>query len=431
MESSQTLQGQQLDQNIKTNAMVNDAVTAALATKDDNQLQSVVLQQAARLQAAGFPSDRIHGALLNLSSDPAQLRQQLESIRVATLPTEQRQQVIHGEPFTYTAPGGAMKGGTRDPRTGIVSAPDQSGVQPGLSAEQAAERTKWLQSPRDYPDPANPNVQKHGTNETFLRDSGVPDQYIYPGGAPASPGSQASPLGTGRPPPALLNPNKPPAAPAPAASPAGSGITGPTPEQTAEAEATRKQGELGPPLFQKEVDAGTAAQNQQAVLGNMLVDTSQFTTGPLAGVIGKVRNMAGNLGLNINTDAQSAKESFAKLAAGLANAQGAGSDARMNVNMAANPHEELSPAGVDLILRQLQGNADYIRARATLAAKYPDKAKYPAFQESVKELDPRVFQLARMTQPQRDTYWKSLDDTTQKQLGAAIKKAKELGVLGG
>ena len=103
----------------------------------------------------------------------------------------------------------------------------------------------------------------------------------------------------------------------------------------------------------------------------------------------------------------------------------------MNVNMAANPHEELSPAGVDLILRQLQGNADYIRARATLAAKYPDKAKYPAFQESVKELDPRVFQLARMTQPQRDTYWKSLDDTTQKQLGAAIKKVKELGVLGG
>jgi hypothetical protein len=110
---------------------------------------------------------------------------------------------------------------------------------------------------------------------------------------------------------------------------------------------------------------------------------------------------------------------------------GAGSDARFNVVSAANPHEELSPAGVDLILRQLQGNTDYIRARASLAAKYSDKANYPAFQESIKELDPRVFQLSRMTEDQRTTYWKNLKDTDQKQLGAAIKKAKDMGVLGG
>jgi hypothetical protein len=163
----------------------------------------------------------------------------------------------------------------------------------------------------------------------------------------------------------------------------------------------------------------------------MLADTAQFTTGPLAGIVGKVRNLAGNLGLNINAEAQSSKESFNKLAAGLANAQGAGSDARMNVNISANPHEELSPAGVDMILRQLQGNADYIRARASLAAKYPDKQNYPAFQQSIKDLDPRVFQLTRMTGDQRTTYWKSLDDQTQKQLDAAGKKAKDMGVLGG
>jgi hypothetical protein len=103
----------------------------------------------------------------------------------------------------------------------------------------------------------------------------------------------------------------------------------------------------------------------------------------------------------------------------------------MNVNISANPHEELSPAGVDMILRQLQGNADYIRARASLAAKYPDKQNYPAFQQSIKDLDPRVFQLTRMTGDQRTTYWKSLDDQTQKQLDAAGKKAKDMGVLGG
>jgi hypothetical protein len=276
-------------------------------------------------------------------------------------------------------------------------------------------------------------VTKHGTNETFLKDSGVPDQYVYPGGGPATPGT--SPLGTGRPPPALLNPNKPQTTPAPAPatapSPAGTGISGPTPAQKAGAAATEEQGKLGPPEFQREAAADTQAQNQQAVLGNMLSDTAQFTTGPLAGIVGKVRNMAGNLGLNINTDAQSSKESFNKLAAGLANAQGAGSDARMNVNISANPHEELSPAGVDLILRQLQGNADYVRARSSLAAKYSDKANYPAFQESIKDLDPRVFQITRMTDEQRQTYWKSLDTEARKQIDAAGKKAREMGALGG
>jgi hypothetical protein len=36
-----------------------------------------------------------------------------------------------------------------------------------------------------------------------------------------------------------------------------------------------------------------------------------------------------------------------------------------------------------------------------------------------------------MTGDQRTTYWKSLDDQTQKQLDAAGKKAKDMGVLGG
>jgi hypothetical protein len=351
--------------------------------------------------------------------------------------TQQQLEQMYGKPITQTGPGGVTIGGVQNPRTGAVTGPAaQPGLPQGLSAESTAAYQQWLKGARDYPDPANPTVTKHGTNETFLRDSGTPEQFIYPGGAPATPGTQPSPLGTGRPPATLLNPNKPPTTPAPtppstaAPSPAGTGIPGPTPAQKAGAAATEEVGKLSPPKFQAESDADTQAQNQQAVLGNMLNDTAQFTTGPLAGIVGKVRNLAGNFGLNINTDAQSAKESFNKLAAGLANAQGAGSDARMNVNISANPHEELSPAGVDMILRQLQGNTDYIRARASLAAKYPDKANYPAFQESIKELDPRVFQLSRMTGDQRTTYWNNLKDTEQKQLGAAIKKAKDMGVLG-
>jgi hypothetical protein len=135
--------------------------------------------------------------------------------------------------------------------------------------------------------------------------------------------------------------------------------------------------------------------------------------------------------LNIKPEEVAAQESFDKVAAQVVQAQNPGSDGRMNLNMAATPHSAQSPEGVDFIIRTLQGNADYIRARASLAAKHRDKSDDPAFQESVKDLDPRVFQLARMTQPQRDSYWKSLDDTVQKQLGAAINKAKEMGVLGG
>ena len=421
VESSQTLQGQQLEQNTATQGLINGAVTAALASDDGNLKQSV-LEQAQRLRAAGIPGDRIDGALLHLSSDPAQLRQQLETLRVQSLPPDQKQQVIYGAPFRQTGPGGTTVGGVQDVRRGgAVSGPPAG--QAGLPQGQSPEDLNAIVQIGTNPDgSARMGTKRQARNLAEGRDANDDGPYAA-GGA-----GNASPLGTGRPiPPALQNPNKPQAATQPAA-PAPGFTVGQGPATSSAQTAT---GTASANKFQDEAAVDTQAQNQQAVLGNMLADTSQFTTGPLAGIVGKVRNLAGNLGLNINAEAQSSKESFNKLAAGLANAQGAGSDARMNVNISANPHEELSPAGVDLILRQLQGNSDYIRARSALAAKYPNKADYPGFQASIKDLDPRVFQLTRMTGDQRTTYWKSLDDQTQKQLGAAIKKAKDMGVLGG
>ena len=451
--NTSTLANEQQTRNLKTNEVLGNAVGATLQLGDD-QLKQGVLTQVERMVGAGLVTRaQANDWLMHAPAEASQLRTYLETLRTSLMPSDQATTQIYGTQGTQTGTGGRTVGYNVNRRTGAVTSPDQPGAPQGLTAEQAAERTRWLQSPRDYPDPANPTVTKHGTNETFLRDSGVPDQYIYTGGTPASPGSQASPLGTGRPPPALLNPNKPPAAapaatpapagpgstaaPASAPSPAGSGITGPTPQQTAEAEATKRQGELSPPLFQKEADAGTEAQMQLANYGTMLSDLTKFTSGSGAGKTLDWKRAAVTWApalakaLNIKPEEVAAQESFDKVAALVVAAQNPGSDGRMNLNMAATPHSALSPEGVDFIIRTLQGNADYIRARASLAAKYPDKAKYPAFQESVKELDPRVFQLARMTQPQRDSYWKSLDDTTQKQLGAAINKAKEMGVLGG
>ena len=452
-----TLANEQQTRNLKTNEVLGNAVGATLQLGDD-QLKQGVLNQVERLVAARvITREQANSSLMHMSSNPTELRQQLETLRTGLMPSDQATTQIYGTQGTQTGTGGRTVGYNVNRRTGAVTSPDQPGAPQGLSAEQAAERTRWLQSPRDYPDPTNPTVTKHGTNETFLRDSGVPDQYVYPSGTPTSPNSQTSPLGTERPPPGspLLNPNKPPAAPAasptatpapavpgstaapPAPSPAGSGITGPTPQQTAEAEATKEQGKLGPPLFQKEVNAGAEAQMQLANYGTMLSDLTKFTSGSGAGKTLDWKRAAVTWApalakaLNIKPEEVAAQESFDKVAAQVVQAQNPGSDGRMNLNMAATPHSAQSPEGVDFIIRTLQGNADYIRARASLAANYKEKGNYPAFQESVKDLDPRVFQLARMTQPQRDSYWKSLDDTTQKQLGAAIQKAQKLGVLGG
>jgi len=432
-----TIQGQQLDQGLARNKAVSNAIIGALDGDDAGLHDRVVAGLHGLVANGGWTQEQATRAALALPADnPTQLRQRLQQIQISLSPPELQQQQISGRLGTQTGPGGQTIGTRQNLRTGAVDAPTQPGAPQGVSPESTLEYQRWLKSPRDYADPANPNVQKHGTNETFLRDSGVPDQYIYPGGAPASPGSQASPLGTGRPPPELLNPKRPPTA-TPAPSPAGTGVSGPTPAQKATAAATEKQGDLGPPLFQKEAEADTAAQMQLANYGTMLSDLTKFTSGSGAGRTLDWKRAAVTWApglakaLNIKPEEVAAQESFDKVAAQMVQAQNPGSDGRMNLNMAATPHSAQSPEGVDFIIRTLQGNADYIRARASLAAKYPDKANYPAFQESVKELDPRVFHLARMTQPQRDSYWKSLDSVAQEQIGAAIQKAKDLKVLGG
>jgi hypothetical protein len=478
--NTQNISSNQLDQALAKAKWVNAAAGAVELSGDYSDAAMLRLFQTGIANGV-LTMPEVQKQIQLLPPDAAGRKQWLTEHRMTAATVEQQIQQQHGTTGSQTGPGGVTQGYVQQPASkgGGISVTSQAGAPQGLDPSQTAAYQQWLKSGRDYPDPANPTVTKHGTNETFLKDSGVPDQYVYPGGAPATPGTQpgtASPLGTGRLPPALQNPNKPQATPAPAPvatpapsagvpfgsytiggsgapattapapaspasvatpapvpSPAGTGISGPTPAQAATAAATKAQGALGPPEFQRHATEDTQAQNQQAVLGNMLADTSQFTTGPLAGVVGKVRNMAGNLGLNINTDAQSAKESFNKLAAGLANAQGAGSDARLNVNISANPHEELSPAGVDLILRQLQGNSDYIRARASLAAKYPDKANYPAFQESIKELDPRVFQYERMQETdkvhQKSTYLKAMDPKDQRAFMTAHKWAEDKGLV--
>ena len=191
--------------------------------------------------------------------------------------------------------------------------------------------------------------------------------------------------------------------------------------------------------FQKYSDEGVAAKSQDAILANMLAEADQFGTGFGQDKIKQaqaflVRFTPEVLARTFGADAKSlsANEGFDKLAAQIANAQGAGSDARLAVNQSANPSSSLSPDGIRLIVGQLRGNADYMQARATLAAKYPNKTNNTAFEQEVaKKLDPRVFQYMRLTEPQRVIYAKGISEADQPAFADAYVFAKEQGLLNG
>jgi hypothetical protein len=239
---------------------------------------------------------------------------------------------------------------------------------------------------------------------------------------------QPSPLGTGRLPTALRNPANAPAA----TGTAGGIVTGQSPSQTA-AQATT--GTDSAHAFQEITNQGVQARSQGAILGNMLEEAQNFTTGPQALNNLKtwaVRNGAAlGTAFGLNPTSIAANEGFDKLAAQIADAQGAGSDARLAVNQHANPGSQLSPQGADTIIRQLQGNADYLQARSQLAAQYPDKADRAGFESKIgANLDPRAFQFMRMTPPQQSTYLKSLSPQDRSKLLSSGQWAEQNGLFG-
>jgi len=199
----------------------------------------------------------------------------------------------------------------------------------------------------------------------------------------------------------------PPAVATPAAN-NGEVTTGLGPAQTAAQSATGTQ---SADAFKEMANQAVAAQSRGAVLDNMLSDTTQFTSGPLNDRLLALRQFGGRLGMDVNKDASTAQESFNKLAAQLANQQGGGTDARLSVSQAGNPHADLSPDGLDQMLRQLRGNEDYIGARAKLAAAYPNPADRNGFEAKIGEqLDPRTFQYDRLTPDQKGKYFASIQD---------------------
>ena len=168
----------------------------------------------------------------------------------------------------------------------------------------------------------------------------------------------------------------------------------------------------------------------------MITEAEQFTTGAQADRIKKFQQFtvrfAPGLARAFGADEKkrAANESFDKLAAQINDAQGAGSDARLAVTQNANPNSSLSPEAIRLIVNKMRGNTDYFKARATLASKWPDPADYAGFEQQAKNLDPRAFQMLRMTGEQQRTFLKNLNETDNAAVKQAWLWAKENRLVG-
>lgn len=273
---------------------------------------------------------------------------------------------------------------------------------PGYGQKQVITKREMLQRMGvPVPGPAQPGKPNayNGTGNPLLGGGPSPapgstdGNPAWEGQTEGLPGSKATPVG--------------PADRARTAAVRGAPVvTSLSPSQTTEQTALATQGTQA---FKEINDQSVAARSRGAVLDNMLADTSQFTSGPGTDVIARVRALANRLNINVNTEGLSAVESFKKLTAALNADQG--SDARLAVKEASNPHGDMSPGGLDLMLRQLRGNEDYAQARGKLAAAHPDKTNIAGFEDKTgSQLDPRTFQYDRMTGPQKKTYFNSLPD---------------------
>ena len=420
------LKSAQMNQGVARNTAVGNAIVGAL-NGDDAGLHDRVAAGLRGLIATGVMTpDEATKWALTMPNDPAQIRQRLEQLRISLMPSEQQQTNIYGTPGTVnTGPG----------TQGFVQAPASrgGGVTPsgpviphGLTPTETFDAQKWLVEPVEFPDQTSPGGVFKGTRQQWFQKMGVDPKLFYP----AVPGGNAipgAPPATGLP-GSLRNPN---AAPAPAAPAAAPGTPAATPALNPAGQPIPVPAQADLDYFRDLSTRAVASRDRSAQLGNMLGDVAQFTTGPLAGIQSKLRNFGIAMGIpGINVEAQSAREAFNKTASSIAIQQGAGSDARLGVATSANPHEELSPAGARLILSQLQGNEDYIQARAGLAANYNGtQRKFES--EVASNLDPRAFQFARMGPAERLTWYNNLKENDQKAVHKSYNWAVEKGLIGG
>ena len=444
--TSSAIQGQQLEQAGQHFGLVASQAPTLMRDPSDANVNSIVQN----FKDAGYPDSMTANLQQRLLAMSPQQRQTFAYQQaVGSLNSLDRLNRFTGTQQTYMLPQGPVTATTAAPEAGgnvNVTGFTPSGLGPAdlNKTVDLPDMNRMLPNGQPNPDYLRTKSYRYGD---WLTQFGGQLQPGAKGGVsgttpPApSPAAGNQDLGTGRysnVPPALRN-APPPAgdggggqqpasttpspSPAPAAPAAGppSVTTGPSPSEAELAKGAGGQ-------FKAETDADVGAQSQIATLDNLRTDLAQFTPGPgisLQKHLGQIVSSwapgtAKAMGI---TDPTAATENFDKAINQILQQQGAGSDARLAVNIAATPSSSMTPQGIDLILRQLQGNADYLRARASLANQYPSKSDYSGFQDAIKNLDPRVFQYDRMDPEQKHTWYMALSGpqkrTFQKAYGFA------------
>jgi hypothetical protein len=428
------LRGAQIQQAGQLHSFIGNLAVSGVQDPSDANWDNIRKQAVnAGMPAGGLAEiDRIRALPADQRSAPA-----LQHV-VSNLEALQKLHMSTGGVPTAWSQGGATQGGTYHPITGAIQ-PAGPALPTTLSAAQLDAPVEISDPRKTLPD-GSPNPD-YGNKKTFtyreqLEMNGatvLPNgQVIYPRGQggglgngryPTLPPALGGPGNSTAPPPAAATPPtsapvatpNPAAPPVPAASPPSRSPYDNRPVTTV-SPAEQEQQKAAGGKFDAEATAGTQAQGQQAILANMLGDTKQFMPGPYASSVAALRARLAPV-FGVNEQALAAHDSFEKLAAQLALQQagsvGAGSDSRFGVTQTANPHGGTSPASIDLIIRQLQGNSDYISARQHLAQQWPAKSDYNGFVNSVRALDPRVFQYERMSAAQRKDWFNAMDSKDQ------------------
>jgi len=355
---STALSGAVQTQGTARNQMLTDAMSSALNAPDD-QLHDAVVAGTQKLVASGaLTQEQAHRALLNMPSDPAQLRTQMERNRIALLPPVMQQPAIYGQPGSQTGPGGETVGTRQSVQTSTVTPaqPSGTGVPGGMDAKQ-------LDAPYPYKD-ANGNPQVTTWRE-ILTKSGIPIPTI-----PAAGGTK------GLPDTLRVNPNK--ATPGGATPPPANGAQ-PAPNQPA---PTTPAGPVSMPIGpapgmeekwkasadQYTADTAQAGQYQQRIFplvqGRALLEGGDVTTGAGAEWVNHVKSLLQTAATQIpglHWDAQTiAQADFDKLNKYLTQytnslPMAGASDARLASAITGNPSAHISTLANKDVVKALIG----------------------------------------------------------------------------
>jgi hypothetical protein len=387
-QAGQTLSADTQNQNLQLRATVNQMLPSLLNLPPD-KLHAGVVNGFTQLENAGLMThQRSLQIMSGFSNDPAQLQVQLGQLQKSLLPAQEQIDQTYG-----TRPAVNTGGATVFP------------VVPPASAGGAGPVVPMTTTPGERIAPVTGPATATGGRTTipaadYARTHGLDPNTGQPVPNPAFSALPSSLRGPNAPPPAVSAPTQTEVGPA-----ATQAMTG--------------QGAASAASYSSINDNANKAVGRLTLLQNMAGDATQFTTGWGADRIKAVKSaaqrIAGIFGMSpVDAGKLAANEDLDKIGAQLADAQGAGSDARLAVNQGANPSSHNTPEGLRLILGKLQGNEDYNILKGKMATQYqqtqdPQGAGSRAFEQQFRDqFDPRVFQFNRLNGPQQKQYLSEL-----------------------